>query len=200
MRNRFIKAVLAIAVVLGLTLSWLWSSGGESTPVQVTFLGYTNYNHRALALFGITNRLSHDLRGFAYVQKWAGSNWPVKSAWPLPHGVQFNTPAGWVMSNYTVWSFSGETAPLAEQRQVWLGSRQKRPDNGMIFGLPKPWTTNSWKVALYFPVSISNWTNPPSARDRFADYCFAKGRVELARRIKPAANQPVFVYGPEMKE
>jgi len=192
-----LKAVpIALFVIVLILLS---SSARDSNPVQVTFLGYTNYNDRTLALFGITNHQNRDLRGFAYVQKWAGSNWPTKSVWPQTHLVQVQTPTGPAISNYQVWSFSGETAPREEQRQIWLGSRQNPPNNGMTLGIPQPFTTNSWKLALYFPVYIGNWTNPPTLRDRLVDFCLTKGHTRLAHRIKPVAAQPLFQYGPEMK-
>src|SRR6185295_12052600 len=103
----------------------------NSAPVQITFLGYTNYNQRTLALFGITNHQDRELRGYAYVQKYAGSNWPVKSAGPTLHLVQVETPAGPVMSNYQVWSFSANTVPRAEQRHIRLGSPRNPPNKGM---------------------------------------------------------------------
>jgi hypothetical protein len=194
----FPKAVFIFVFGMGVVLFCWWFSKQDSAPVQITFLGYTNYNQRTLALFAITNHQKRDLRGFAYVQKWAGNQWPVKSAWPLPHMRQIQTPTGPVMSNYQVWSFSGNTAPLADQHQIWVGSCRNPPHNGMTLGIPKPMTTNSWKLALLFPVSIKNWTNAPTARDRLADYCFAKGHIKLAHRIKPAASKPLFQYGPEM--
>jgi len=193
------KPVLLGVFVIGLVLIWLCSSTQNSAPVQVTFLGYTNYNGRNLALFGITNYQDRDLRGFAYVQKYAGSHWPVKNPWPLTHIVEFQTPAGPALSNYLVWQLSGETVPRNEQHQLWLGSRQNPPNNGMTLGIPKPFTTNSWKLALFFPVSIGNWTNPPTWRDRLGDYCLTRGHARLAHRIKPPAGQPLFQYGPEMK-
>ena len=192
------KSVIILVLGMGVVLLGWWITRQDSAPVQITFLGYTNYNQRPLALFGITNRQSHDLRGYAYVQKWAGNAWPVKSAWPLPHLRQVRTPTGLVMSNYHVWSFSGTTAPLAEQHQIWVGSCENPPHNGMTLAIPKPFTTNSWKLALVFPVSVKNWTNTPTARDRLADYCFSRGHIKLAHRIKPAAHKPLFQYGPEM--
>src|SRR5882672_11275168 len=103
-RSFLLKAVLIGIFVIALVSLWRWFSAQDSAPVQVTFLGYTNYNQRTLALFGITNHQDRELRGFAYVQKWAGSNWPVKIAWPHTHMVQVQTPAGPMMSNYQVWS------------------------------------------------------------------------------------------------
>ena len=173
----------------------------ERSPVRIHHLGYTNFEGRTIALFGITNKLRHPLRGQAFAQTNVATmpidggqritNWSFRATNVTIRA----SPNGPVLITQTLWrAITTRAQPEPPtRREIWLGAADNPPHHGMILGLRKP--PGTWRLTLYFASAPGSYFD--RCREKLAAFLRARGWARPARWLEPA-HEPLIVSGPEL--